>query len=165
MQIQAYAKNAKKHSSEQLESLAKIVALVGWRQPVIVNQRGVIVAGHGRWFAYQMFKDQYNLKPIWVMDDAGNTVMGAPESEPLSSVNEKIYRLADNKVSSTEYDMPIVIEELAEIKLNEGTISLTGFDEKLLLPPVNEPDDSGDTIQQKKKAVECPECGHSFIPQ
>lgn len=164
MQIQPYAKNAKKHPTEQLEALAKIVALVGWRQPVVVNQQGVIVAGHGRWFAYQMFRDEYNLKEIWVMDDSGKTVMGGPESEPLSPIHEKVYRLADNKLSSVEYDMPLVIEELAEIKLNDVSLDLTGFKETLLDPTLP-PADTDDMNQSKKKAVECPECGHSFIPE
>ena len=59
--IKPYEKNAKIHTVKQLELLAKIVAEIGWRQSVEVNQEGVIVVGHGRYLAWQKFKDKYNL--------------------------------------------------------------------------------------------------------
>jgi hypothetical protein len=77
---------------------------------VIVNQEGVIVVGHGRYATWQKYKDE--LKPIWVMDDMGNTLHGAPETTPLTKEQETAYRLADNKLNESEWDMSLVIEEL-----------------------------------------------------
>ena len=68
VEIRPYEKNAKEHTESQLKQLADIVREVGWRQPVIVTQGGVIVAGHGRWMAYQAHKESHGLKEIWVMD-------------------------------------------------------------------------------------------------
>lgn len=44
--ITPYENNAKLHPKSQIEALAKIVQYVGWRQPVVVNQKGLIVVGH-----------------------------------------------------------------------------------------------------------------------
>lgn len=140
MEIRPYDKNAKKHPQSQLKALAAIVALVGWRQPVLVNQEGVIVAGHGRWATYQEYREEYNLKPIWVMDDKGQTIAGEPEQTPLTAELEEAYRLADNKLNESEWDMNLVIPTLKGLSLE--MIDLTGFSRDLIL----EDDDKDDQV-------------------
>lgn len=130
--VRPYEKNAKKHPARQLAQLAAIVKEVGWRQPVLVNQNGVIVAGHGRWATWLEYKDSLGLKPIWIIDDAGNTVHGAPESIPLTVGQEAAYRLADNKLNESDFDMGLVTAELGA--LSEAMIDLTGFSKELVLP-------------------------------
>jgi hypothetical protein len=124
MQIKPYAKNAKKHPQKQIDQLAAIVREVGWRQPILVNQEGVIVAGHGRWETYQQNQD---LAEPWVIDDAGKTIMGEPASIPLSKEQEIAYRLADNKLAETDVDMGLVIEELKELEALGELAPLTGY--------------------------------------
>ena len=124
MNIIPYEKNAKTHISKQLQQLAAIVREVGWRQPVLVNQAGVIIAGHGRWFAWKGYKEEYDLPEIWIMDDAGKVVNGGPATIPMTSEQETIYRIADNKLNESEWDMNIVIGEL---KLVPSMIDLSGF--------------------------------------
>jgi DNA modification methylase len=138
MNIQPYAKNAKKHPQKQIDQLAAIVKEVGWRQPILVNQQGVIVAGHGRWETYQQNKD---LGEPWVIDDAGKTVKGAPASIPLTDELERAYRLADNKLAETDVDMGLVLEELKEL---EELAPLTGYDMDLLV----EPDEADDEVPE-----------------
>lgn len=84
MQIKPYPKNAKKHPDKQLELLAKVVSEVGWRQNTEVNQDGVIVAGHGRYMAWEKYKDKYNLPPIWITNDKGETIHGEHATMPLT---------------------------------------------------------------------------------
>lgn len=122
MEIKPYERNAKKHPQKQIDQLAAIVKEVGWRQPILVNQQGVIVAGHGRWETYQQNKD---LKEPWVIDDKGQNIMGEAETTPLTEQQEKAYRLADNKLAETDVDMGLVLEELEEL----GELAeLTGYD-------------------------------------
>lgn len=164
--IRPYGRNAKKHPDKQLEALAKIVKEVGWRQPVIVNQEGVIVVGHGRWFTFQRFRHEYGLKEIWVMDDAGNTVMGRPETMPLTPEQEATYRLADNKLSESEWDMGLVLQEIKDLDLEGVDIDLTGFDSSLMLQPADSSgSDENENKGSGKKPVECPECGCEFVPE
>lgn len=129
--IRPYELNAKKHPQSQLKALAAIVAEVGWRQPVLVNQEGVIVAGHGRWLTWNEYRDEYHLPEIWVMDDKGNTVRGGPATTPFTKAQEEAYRLADNKLNESEWDMKLVIMTLKELEV--PMINLTGFSPDLIL--------------------------------
>jgi hypothetical protein len=108
--VKPYENNAKKHPLAQLELLANIIKEVGWRQPVVVNQYGVIVVGHGRWATWEKYKQ--DLKPIWIIDDTGKTIHGSPETIPLTEEQEKAYRLADNKANESDWDMKLVKLEL-----------------------------------------------------
>lgn len=151
MEIRPYENNAKKHPEKQLKALAKIVAEVGWRQPVLVNhETGVITVGHGRWMTYQRFKTSHNLKEIWVIDDKGKTVMGAPDDRPMTPEQEKTYRLADNKLNESDWDMGLVIPELKELSME--MVELTGFDKDLLIDP-DEKDDIIPTVKFSKTKV------------
>lgn len=143
MQIKPYPKNAKKHPDKQLELLAKVVSEVGWRQNTEVNQDGVIVAGHGRYMAWEKYKDKYNLPPIWITNDKGETIHGEHATMPLTEEQEKMWRLADNQLNAmTDMDMELVIEELKE--LSEPMVELTGFDTDLLI----EPDEKDDEVPE-----------------
>lgn len=47
--LKPHPKNPNKHSKEQIERLAEIIAYQGFRSPIVVSNRsGYIVAGHGR---------------------------------------------------------------------------------------------------------------------
>lgn len=163
--IKPYENNAKKHPESQLLLLAKIVAEIGWRQPVLVNQQGVIIAGHGRWFSYQQFKDEYNLPEIWVIDDKGNNICGKPDNRQITADQEKFYRIADNKVSETEWDIEKAMLDLRE--LPETLLGMTGFDEGILDLEYNfkNTELEHDDIEQgakEHKTRECPSCGYEF---
>lgn len=91
-----------------------------------MNRNGVIVVGHGRYEAFRQFGEKLGLKPIWVIDDVGQTIMGAPETTPMTDDQEKTYRLADNKLNESVWRMDLVFEELK--MLSPQLIDLTGFD-------------------------------------
>jgi len=98
----------------------------GWQQPIVVDKTGTIIVGHGRWAAYQ----KYGLTepPIQVAD--------------LTDEQANAYRLADNKLNESEWDMDLVIEELKG--LSEPMVELTGFDTDLLI----EPDEKDDEVPE-----------------
>jgi DNA modification methylase len=148
MQITPYAKNAKKHPTKQIQQLADIVREVGWRQPILVNQEGVIVAGHGRWETYQQNQD---LAEPWVIDDAGKTIMGEPASTLLSKEQEMAYRLADNKLAETDVDMGLVIEELKELEALGELAPLTGYDMDLTIE-ADEADDEVPDVPEEPRS-------------
>lgn len=143
--IKPYEKNAKKHPESQLLALANIVQEVGWRQPALIDQKGILVVGHGRLETYLKYKDSHELKPIWIIDDKGKTVHGEPESTPLTEDQAKAYRLADNKLNESDWDMNLVIEDLKD--LNGDMIDLTGFDRSLIL----EDDKNEDDVPEEPK--------------
>lgn len=145
MEIKPYKNNAKEHPKKQIDALANIVKEVGWRQPVLVNQNGVIVAGHGRYMTWEKYKD--DLKPVWVIDDKGKTIHGAPETTPLTPDQETAYRLADNKLNESKWIMELVKDDLRI--LPEAMIEMTGFDKDLII----DPDEKDDLVPENVPSV------------
>lgn len=126
MQITPYAKNAKKHPKKQIEQVAASIKEFGMNQPIVVDKQGVIIVGHGRYEALKLLgmpiKDEY----IKVAD--------------LTEEQAKAYRLADNKLNESEWDMNLVLEDLKD--LDDDLVELTGFDKDLLI----EPDEADDIV-------------------
>ena len=47
-----YARNARTHSPEQVAQIAASLREWGWTMPVLVDDQGTILAGHGRILAH-----------------------------------------------------------------------------------------------------------------
>jgi ParB-like chromosome segregation protein Spo0J len=43
-----YAKNARKHSRNQIRKLQRSLLQFGWTNPILIDSNGNIVCGHGR---------------------------------------------------------------------------------------------------------------------
>lgn len=43
-----YAKNARTHSAEQVDEVAASIKQFGWTNPILIDERGEVIAGHGR---------------------------------------------------------------------------------------------------------------------
>lgn len=105
-----YEKNAKIHDDEQISKMANIIDEIGFVNPIIVDENGVILAGHGRRLAALHLK----LKkiPVIVVKDLTEKQKGA-------------YRIADNKVSSDKYDETLLGNEIKDLlKANEHDLSI-----------------------------------------
>ena len=126
-----YEKNAKKHPDKQLLQIAKSIKEFGWRQPIVVDKNDTIIVGHGRWFAWQKFGKELDLKEPWI-----------EKAEDLTEEQVKAYRLADNKLNESEWDMDLVLPELRG--LSDEMLDLTGFDRDLLI----EPDEKDDIVPE-----------------
>jgi len=134
--ITPYSKNAKKHPEKQLKLLANSLQRFGWQQPIKVGADGVIIVGHGRWEAYSKYPE--GIKEPWIIDETGKTISGAPEDKKLSIPEEKAYRLADNKLNESDWNLEMAIEDLRE--LDEDLQIATGFDLDILVDPSSDDD-------------------------
>lgn len=146
-----YEANAKKHSDEQVAKLANLIQKAGWTQPIVVWKNGEIIAGHGRRLA--ALKLGLKKVPVIVRSD-------------LTKAEADALRLADNRVTSTEYDQAAIQIELQRLAEElEGDLGLQdlGFDEKELdfsLSDLGEMDDSffvedvNEAVEQQKKENE-----------
>ena len=117
MNIKPYSKNAKKHPKKQIEQVANSIKEFGMNQPIVVDKQGVIIVGHGRYEALKSLG--WEIKPEWV------------KVVDLTEEQANAYRLADNKLNESEWDMPLVLAELKD--LSDEMIDLTGFDKDLEL--------------------------------
>lgn len=126
-EIQPYEKNAKKHPKKQIEQIAASIKEFGWGQPIVLDTKNVIIVGHGRYEAAKLLE----LKEVPTI------------TVKLSEEKAKAYRLADNKLNESKWDMDLVIEELKLLSMEQ--VELTGFDKDLLL----EGDEKDDVLPAK----------------
>lgn len=129
--IRPYDKNSKKHPAKQVDQIANSIKEFGFNQPVVVDSNGVIIVGHGRYEAAKKL---------------GLTEVPTIQVN-LTEEQAKAYRLADNKLNESDWDMGLVIEELKG--LSEPMLELTGFDKDLLI----EPDAKDDEIPENPPAI------------
>ena len=122
-----YVKNAKEHPQEQVLKIADSITEFGFQQPIVVDKNNVIIVGHGRLEAAK--KLGMEQVPVLVVD--------------LTDEQAKAYRLADNKLNESAWDMDLVIEELKELSLPMA--ELTGFDLDL---GDNKKDEAGHTLAE-----------------
>lgn len=135
--IKPYEKNQKKHPKKQIEQVAASIKEFGMNQPIVVDKNGVIIVGHGRYEALKHLgwdiKDEY----IKVVD--------------LTEEQAKSYRLADNKLNESEWDMDLVIDELKG--LSEPMLELSGFDKDLIIEADEKDDEVPETPEEPKSKL------------
>lgn len=108
-----YARNARTHSDAQVAQIAASIKEWGWTTPVLIDEQGGIIAGHGRVLAAQ----KLGIKEIPVMVARGWT-----------EAQKKAYILADNKLAlNAGWDTELLKVELAELKGLDFDLPLTGF--------------------------------------
>ncbi len=131
-----YARNARTHSDDQVAQIAASIKEWGWTTPVLVDEDGGIIAGHGRTLAAQRLK----MTEVPVMVAKG-----------WSDAKKRAYVLADNRLAlNAGWDNEMLALELAEIGELGFDLDLTGFtaEEIAALTPVEvtegltDPDDA-----------------------
>ncbi len=110
-----YARNARTHSPKQVERLKNSIQRFGFIHPIIVDQQGTIVAGHGRLRAAKAL----GLERIPTL-----------RVERLSEDALRAYRLADNRLAELadrdESLLRIELEYLSQVDVDVD-VDLTGF--------------------------------------
>lgn len=125
-------RNARTHSKKQIEQLCSSIRSFGFTNPILVDEAGVLIAGHGR---------------LRAAKELGLAVVPIIELLDLSEAQKKALRLADNKIAlNAGWDIEILKLELDEIATLDVDfdLSLTGFasgEIDVVLKAVNDPDD------------------------
>lgn len=145
-EIKPYQRNAKTHSSEQIRKIADSISEFGFNQPIVLDKDGTVIVGHGRLEAAKLLG----------LSDVPTVIIELPPAKA------KAYRLADNKLSESDWNLPLVIEELKELDLSGLDIELTGFKKELFLGEEAEPMKESSNREQKPKNKVCPECGFEW---
>lgn len=134
--VTPYSKNARTHSDDQIDQLRSSIRQFGWTNPVLIDEDGVLIAGHGRLEAAK--REGMGELPAIVV--AG-----------LTSEQRRALAIADNKLAlNAGWDVDLLREELEELQADGFDLALTGFfDEEiagLLAKPV--PEGNPDEIPQ-----------------
>lgn len=112
--LKPYEKNPRVISQAAIDKVLASVREFGWRQPIVVDEDGVILVGHTRRLA--AIKGGYKLVPV-------HDAIG------LSEAQKKAYRLADNRTGEeSQWDMPMLSAEIAGLRLEGFDLAPLGFD-------------------------------------
>jgi hypothetical protein len=107
------ARNARTHSDEQIGQLAASIKEWGWTTPVLLDEAGGIIAGHGRVLAAKKLK----IETIPCMVARG-----------WSEAQKRAYVIADNRLAlDAGWDEDLLRIEFAELKSLDFDIAPIGF--------------------------------------
>lgn len=100
-EIRPYENNPRQNDAA-VEYVANSIRVFGWKQPIVIDKDGVIVAGHTRYKAAQKL---------------GKTTVPCVVADDLTPEQVKAYRLADNKVAElATWDFSELEFELADLE-------------------------------------------------
>lgn len=139
-----YARNSRTHSTEQVQQIAGSIKEFGFTNPILIDEKGGIIAGHGRVMGANLLK----MKEVPTI-----TLQGLTEAQ------KKAYIIADNKLAlNAGWDEEMLKIEIEEL-YNEGfNIDLTGFNLEELEDMGIDLDIDGDLPEvDESKADEVPE--------
>jgi len=144
-EIKPYIQNAKKHTKKQVAQVAASIKEFGFNQPIVLDKDNFIIVGHGRYEAAKLL----GLKevPAIVVD--------------LTPEQSNAYRLADNKLNESEWDMKLVIEELKGLSM--PMLELTGFEKDLIVEPDAQDDVIPENVPARSKLGDLYELGQHRI--
>jgi len=101
-EIIPYSNNPKEHPDEQVKKIASSIKNYGWDQPIVVDDGGEIIKGHGRLQAAELLG--LDTVPVITRSD-------------LSDAEKRASRIADNKTAESEWidgDLTAELDMLAD---------------------------------------------------
>ena len=109
-----YANNARLHSEADLDKIAAAIRKWGWTNPVLVDEEGVLICGHGRTAAAPR---------------AGVTSIPVIVARGWSEDEKQAYRLADNELAArASWDTDLLRDELRSLQFSGFDLDLIGFE-------------------------------------
>ena len=113
--LKPYVGNARTHSKKQVRQIADSIARFGFTNPVLIDEDGLILAGHGRVEAARLL---------------GLDEIPCLRLSEMTEAEKRAYILADNKLAQNAgWDESILATELEYLieQVDEIDLSLTGF--------------------------------------
>lgn len=126
--LKPYERNNKKHPKEEIDELAKSIAKFGFENPILIEEDGTIISGHGRWMAAKQL---------------GKVVLQVRVAVGMSKEDARKLRIAANKVTGTAYDSSLIQAELLDMKslgMDLDNMGLSDREFQSLLTDVGEMD-------------------------
>lgn len=124
--------NSRLHSDDQVRDIAASIREFGWTVPLLIDETGTLLAGHGRLRAAQLLQ-QATVKCI--------------RKVGLTDHQKRAYVIADNKLAQgSEWDEKLLSMELRELLAADFNVGVIGFDDaelNLLLRDAATPEDRG----------------------
>lgn len=112
--LKLYVGNARTHSAKQIKQIAQSIERFGFNNPILIDDEGQVIAGHGRLAAAGLL----NLQTVPCV-----------RLSHLSEIDKRAYVLSDNRLAEKAgWDKAILAIELRELADVGFDIDLTGFE-------------------------------------
>src|SRR5271167_3112896 len=113
-----FARNPRTHSDAQIAQIAASIEAFGFNNPILVDTKAGIIAGHGRLLAAR--KLGLAEVPVIVLDH-------------LSEAQKRAYIIADNQLAlNAGWDEDLLRAELVALQNESFDVSLVGFENEEL---------------------------------
>jgi DNA modification methylase len=118
-QITPSARNARLHPPGQIEKLVESIQRFGFTAPILLDEHGEIIAGHGRLLAAR----QLGLREVPCV-----------RLSHLTPEQVRAYRILDNRLAdlSGGWDLPTLRTELAELRVEAPDLTALGYSDREL---------------------------------
>ena len=108
-----YINNSRTHSESQIKQIAASIREFGFTNPILIDDQGTIIAGHGRVMAAKALQ----------LDEVPTITLGA-----LSDAQRKAYVIADNKLAlNAGWDTEVLLAEIESLQDLNFDTQLLGF--------------------------------------
>jgi ParB-like chromosome segregation protein Spo0J len=116
IELTPYPNNARSHSDDQVNQIAASINEFGFLNPVLIDSKKQIMAGHGRVMAAK--KLGIEEVPVVIIDH-------------LNEAQKSAYIIADNQIAlNADWDLDKLRIEIEHLKEVDFDIFLLGFDDK-----------------------------------
>ena len=151
-----YANNSRTHSKMQIKQIASSIAEFGFTNPILIDEKANIIAGHGRVLAAELI--EMDVVPCIIVNG-------------LSEAQKKGLVIADNKLAlNADWDIDLLKIEIEALNDLDFAMDLLGFspddlDELLLNSDdfgAGSEDDQGQLDELDPIWITCPHCDREF---
>jgi DNA modification methylase len=115
--LRPWAKNARTHSKKQLRQIAESIRTFGFTNPILIDQAGTILAGHGR---------------VEAAKSLSMETVPCLRIEHMTEAEKRAYVIADNKLAlNAGWDEDLLAQELQGLLATENIgfdIGVIGFE-------------------------------------
>src|SRR5512143_1758468 len=116
--IKPYPKNPRTHTPEQIAALAAAMREDGVTMPILVDEAGEVIAGHGRLLAAQ--QNNYEEYPVAI-------------ARGWTATQKRAARVRDNQLAlMSEWNDELLRMEVSDLKMDGYDIPMLGFDSRML---------------------------------
>ena len=118
--LSPYKNNARKHTENQVKQIANSIEEFGFVNPILIDEKNMILAGHGRYMAAKHL--ELEEVPVIKITD-------------LTEAQKKAFVIADNKIAiNSTWDETLLWEEIQELNKLGFDLNILAFNEMEILP-------------------------------
>jgi ParB-like chromosome segregation protein Spo0J len=148
--LACFKSNSRTHSEHQISEIAASIKEFGFTNPVLVDEKNTIIAGHGR---------------VEAAIGLGLSDIPTIELKGLTDVQVKAYVIADNQLAlNAGWDFDQLKTELIDLEEDDFDLSLLGFDDDFLssLEEIEPKDPIFKEITEVDLSNKCPRCNFEY---